>query len=297
MLKVLITGGDGLLAHGLRQSLPPHTTVHVLSRAEFDLTQPDLMARRLRELAPDVVLNTAAYNLVDRCEQERELSWAVNALGPARLGELCAERNCRLVHYGTDYVFDGEQREPYRESDPPRPLNHYGAGKLAGEQAVLRASPRHLVLRTSWLFGAHPTQAKSYVHTVLRVARAGQTLRATTDQCSVPTHAADLAVWTWELVQREAAGLLHAVNDGGVSRYDWTRQIVEAASAAGLLPAGIPVEPVLSSYFASTMRRPAYSVMSNAAAAERLGHPLGPWQPGLAATFQNLLVTGGPLRV
>ena len=102
----------------------------------------------------------------------------------------------RLVHYGTDYVFDGEKKSPYLETDAPNPLNHYAAGKLAGEQAVLRASPNHLVLRTSWVFGGHPTQTKTFVHTVLRAAREGRELKATTDQASVPTFAPDLAQWT-----------------------------------------------------------------------------------------------------
>ena len=145
-----------------------------LSHSDFDLTAPAHMQEQLAKIGPQVVINTAAYNQVDRCEIERDLSWAVNATGPQRLAELCAQAGIRLVHYGTDYVFDGEKKSPYLETDAPNPLNHYAAGKLAGEQAVLRASPKHLVLRTSWVFGGHPTQTKTFVHTVLRAAREGR---------------------------------------------------------------------------------------------------------------------------
>ena len=137
-MKMLITGGNGLLAHALQRCSPANCQLVVLGHAEFDLTQPNLMAQRLSELRPDAVINTAAYNAVDRCETERDLSWAVNAAGPQMLAELCSRQHCRLVQYGTDYVFDGCNSSPYTEQDPTNPLNHYAAGKMAGEQAVLK---------------------------------------------------------------------------------------------------------------------------------------------------------------
>ncbi len=239
------------------------------------------MARQLAEIRPQIVINTAAYNLVDRCEVERDFSWAVNATGPQKLAELCAQVQCSLVHYGTDYVFDGEKKSPYLETDPTNPLNHYAIGKLAGEQAVLHAAPQHLVLRTSWIFGPHPTQTKSYVHSVLRAALAGKDLKATTDQFSVPTYAPDLARWTWAFIHRGASGLFHAVNDEGVSRFEWTRVILDEAKAAGLLAKESTLDPVTSAYFNSTMRRPAYTVMDNRKAAQLLGSSLGSWRDGL----------------
>ena len=281
MQRILVTGGNGLLAHALKEIAPPDFQLLFAGHAEFDLTQADLMARRLAEWKPQTVINTAAYNLVDRCEIERDLSWAVNAAGPERLAGLCVRDGIRLVHYGTDYVFDGAKKSPYSEMDTPNPLNHYAAGKLAGEQAVLRVSPENLVLRTSWLFGWHPTQAKTFVHTILKAARAGRALKATTDQISVPTFATDLAQWTLELVRGNASGLFHAVNDEGVSRHDWTKIILDEAVRANLISTAPPVEPVLSTFFNSTMRRPGYTVMSNQKLAKRLGHPPGPWRSGL----------------
>jgi dTDP-4-dehydrorhamnose reductase len=282
-MKILVTGGNGLLAYSLRQLAPGDAELVFLDLPEFDLTQPDMMAKWLDELRPGVVINTAAYNLVDRCEQERKLSWAVNAEGPKALARLCAARGCRLVHYGSDYVFDGAKRAPYFETDETNPINYYGAGKLAGETAVLTSSPRNLVLRTSWLFGPHPTQAKSYVHTVLHSARSGAALKATTDQVAVPTYAPDLARWTWELVKHDASGLFHAVNDDGVSRYEWTEAILAAAQRTGLLNIEIAVEPALTAFFNPTMRRPAYSVLDNQKAAACLGKPLRSWRIGLEA--------------
>src|SRR5687767_12248794 len=241
-MKVLITGADGLLAYALKEAAPRSIELVSFARRDFDLTNQPQMAQQLCAHHPDVVINTAAYNRVDHCEIERDLSWAINATGPATLAQLCAENHCRLIHFGTDYVFDGAKGAPYVEEDVPNPVNHYAAGKLAGEHAVLQASDTHLVLRVSWLFGWHPTQTKSYVHTVVNLARKGQTLKATTDQSSVPTYVPDLAHWTFELIARGAAGLLHAVNDEGLSRFEWTRAILEHARHVGFNLPSVNVE-------------------------------------------------------
>jgi dTDP-4-dehydrorhamnose reductase len=288
MERILVTGGNGLLACQLKKSAPRNLELVFLDHQDFDLTSPGLMARRLAELHPQVVINTAAYNLVERCETERELSWAVNATGPQNLAGLCAEANLRLVHYSTDYVFDGAKKSPYTETDATNPLNHYAAGKFAGEQAVLRASPAHLVLRTSWVFDWHPTQTKTFIHTIVNTARAGRPMKSATDQAAVPTFASDLAQWTLELVRGGAAGLFHAVNDGGLSRFEWTKSILAEAFRAHLIPAEPPVEPVLSSFFNATMRRPDYTVMSNEKLSRQLGRALGSWRPGLSKMIAQM---------
>lgn len=288
MKRILVTGGNGLLAYQLRKIAPPDFDLVFLGHAEFDLTNPDLMAGRLAELRPQVVINTAAYNLVDRCEIERDLSWSVNATAPQKLAELCAENNIRLVHYSTDYVFDGAKKSPYTEADPVNPLNHYAAGKLAGEQAVLRTSPIHLVLRTSWVFDWHPTQTKTFIHTILKAARDGKPMKSATDQASVPTFASDLAQWTLDLLRQDATGLFQAVNDEGLSRFDWAKSILAEAFRLKLIPTEPPIEPVLSSYFNSTMRRPDYTVMSNAKLSRQLGRSLGSWRSGLTKMLAQM---------
>jgi len=280
-VKTLVTGGDGLLAHQLKKIAPRNFELLFAGHAEFDLANPGLMAQRLAEWHPQIIVNTAAYNLVDHCEIERDLSWLVNATAPETLAKLCAEKNIRLVHYSTDYVFDGKKKLPYAETDTANPLNHYAAGKFAGEQAVLRASPKNLVLRTSWVFDWHPTQTKTFVHTVLKSALEGRAFKSTTDQVSVPTFATDLAQWTLDLLRAGAGGLFHAVNDEGVSRFDWAKIILDEAVRAGLISSAPPVEPVLSSFFSSTMRRPDYTVMSNEKLSRQLGRPPGSWRAGL----------------
>ena len=288
MQKILVTGGSGLLAQQLKTIAPRDFKLVFLGHAEFDLTNTGQMAQQLAGLQPQGVINTAAYNLVDRCETERERSWSVNATGPAALAELCAKKNIPLVHYGTDYVFDGAKKSPYGETDAANPLNHYAAGKFAGEQAVLRTAPQHLVLRTSWVFDWHPTQTKTFVHTILKAVREGRPVKATTDQVSVPTFASDLAQWTLALLRAGAGGLFHAVNDEGVSRYDWAKIILAEAVKAKLIATAPPVEPVLSSFFNSTMRRPDYTVMSNGKLSRQLGQPPGSWRDGLRKMLAQL---------
>jgi dTDP-4-dehydrorhamnose reductase len=283
-VKVLITGANGLLAYALGKAAPGTADLVRLGHAQFDLTKPDQMREQLRIHRPEVVINTAAYNMVDRCEVERELSWAVNAVGPQQLAELCAELGCSVVHYGTDYVFDGSKGEPYAEEDTPNPVNHYAAGKLTGELAVLRGR-RNLVLRVSWLFGWHPTQRKSYVHTVLNQMRQNQNLKATTDQSSVPTYVPDLARWTFDLIDRGATGLWHAVNDEGLSRFEWTKAIVDEIARLGLPRVG--VEPVTTAWFNPAMRRPTYTLLSNAKLSRFLARPLGSWKPGLTELLRR----------
>jgi dTDP-4-dehydrorhamnose reductase len=281
MSSILVTGGDGLVAHALKELNAADHDLILLGHRDFDLTNSAQMRQQLDAINPQVVINTAAYNLVEQCEKEREISWNVNATGPGTLAQLCAEKNLRLVHYSTDYVFDGAKNAPYLEADPPHPLNHYGAGKLASESNVLAASSRHLVLRTSWVFGAHPTQTKSYVHSILRAAQSGRDLKATSDQISVPTFAGDLARWTLEMIQKNGSGLFHAVNDEGVSRFDWTEVILAEASRTGLIAQLPKVESVTSDFFKSTMPRPKDSRLDNGKLAKFLGHSLGSWRGGL----------------
>jgi dTDP-4-dehydrorhamnose reductase len=288
--RILVTGGDGLLAQALKALKPAGFTLIFCPRAEFDLLDPEKMARQLDTLKPALVFNTAAYNLVDKCEVERDLSWAINATGPQNLAGLCAARAIQLVHYGTDYVFDGAQQIPYTEADRPHAINHYAAGKLAGEEAVLAASSRHLVLRTSWLFGTNPIRPqRSYIHAIIRQALDDRPIRATTDQQAVPTYVGDLAAWTLELAAQSASGLYHAVNDGGLSRYDWTKEILAVAQAEGVIPAVPSVEPVTTAFFNSTIRRSTYSWLSNARLTTRLAHSLGSWKTGMRAMLRQPL--------
>lgn len=287
---VLVTGSDGLLAQAIKALEPAGFALCFLPRSEFDLQNPEQMGRQLDALKPAFVVNTAAYNLVDKCEVERDLSWAINATGPEQLARLCTSRGIRLAHYGTDYVFDGAQQVPYTELDQPNAINHYAAGKLAGEKAVLAAGEGHLVLRTSWLFGTNPIRPqRSFVHAIVRQALDGKPIRATTDQQAVPTYVGDLAAWTFELLRRQASGLYHAVNDEGLSRFHWTKEILAAAKQLGVIDEVPSVEPVTTAFFNSTIRRSTYSLLDNGKLTALLGHPLGSWREGMASMLQQPL--------
>lgn len=280
-LKVLVTGGGGLLAYSLRELRPEGMTLVFWDREHFDLTRPDQMGELLRSLRPDWVVNTAAYNRVDRCEFERDQSWAVNAQGPENLARICNQIGSRMVHFSSDYVFDGQKTAPYDETDRPNPVNYYGVGKLYGETAVLKLSSGNMVLRTSWLFGPHPTQTKSYVHTVLRQALECKSIKAVTDQVAAPTYAPDLAKCTVELIRHDASGLFHVVNGEGLSRYGWTREILTIARATAFLKSEVSVEAVETGAFGAAIRRPRYSVLSNRKVTTFLNQPLGSWRNGL----------------
>jgi len=280
-MKILITGRRGLLARALIAQRPAGVEVSLLGRELLDLTELGTISSSLEKERPEAVINTAAYNLVDRCEIERDLSWAVNSTGPGELAAQCASRGIALIHYGSDYVFNGEKGIPYLENDLPSPLNHYGTGKLAGEQAVLAASPKHLVLRTSWLFGSNPEIPKTFVHTIAKLAKTQLQIKAAQDQFSVPTSADDLARWTYLLVQKKATGLLHAVNDEPVSRHDWTVAILEELRRAGLRILTNAVIPVPGATFNSAINRPDYSVLNNTAMARLLGEKPGSWRVAL----------------
>lgn len=288
--RILVTGSDGLLAQAIKDLNPVGFELIFLTRGEFDLLNSQQMATQLDNHKPAAVINTAAYNLVDKCEVERDLSWAINATGPEKLAELCAQRSIRLIHYGTDYVFDGGQQIPYTEVDLPNAVNHYAAGKLAGEKAVLAADAGHLVLRTSWLFGINPIRLqRSYIHAIIRQALEGKPIRATTDQQAVPTYVGDLARWTFAMIQKQATGLYHAVNDEGLSRFHWTKEILAAAKQQGVITEVPSVEPVTTAFFNSTIRRSTYSWLSNAKLTALLGHPLGSWKTGMEAMMRQPL--------
>ncbi len=183
---ILLLGKTGQLGRELCLALAPLGPISALGRADMDLGTPERIRDGIRELRPALIVNAAAYTAVDRAEDEAELAWAVNAVAPGVLAEEAKALNVPLVHYSTDYVFDGRgaageggSRRPYREADPPDPINHYGRSKLAGEQAVQAAGPAHLILRTSWLYAAH---GANFLQSILTQAREKPVLSVVSDQ-------------------------------------------------------------------------------------------------------------------
>lgn len=265
-MKVLLVGRQGQVGSELERRLPEAVAT---DRASLDLTDADAIRRRVREVKPQVIINAAAYNAVDKAETERELAMAVNATAPAVLAEEAKRLGARIVHYSTDYVFDGEKTTPYVEADAPNPLSHYARSKLEGERAVLASGARHLVLRVSWVYGPRAT---NFYQVIRRKAEAREPLRMVDDQCSIPTPAAFIAEQTIALLATDASGLMHLVPCGEASRYEFAAEVVRK------LGSGSKVDRAKTAEFPSAARRPAYSVLCNGLAARVLGKALPRWQ-------------------
>jgi dTDP-4-dehydrorhamnose reductase len=272
-LKILLTGRNGQIGWELERALPVLGEVVATDRKTLDLTDPDAIRRVVRAAKPGMIVNAAAYTAVDKAESERELATQVNGVAPGLFGEEAKRLGALLVHYSTDYVFDGEKRTPYTEDDQPGPLSHYAHTKLQGEKAIAGSGCRHLTLRTSWVYGP---RASNFYQIIRRRAAAGEPMRMVNDQTSVPTTSAFVASHTTELLRVKAEGLLHLVPSGQATRYEFAYEVVRVLGSKS------PVQAARSADFPTAARRPAYSVMSNAAAARLLGCDLPHWREMLA---------------
>ena len=265
-MRILLTGCRGQVGSELARLLPEATAT---DRSTLDLADPDAIRRVVRETRPQVIINAAAYTAVDKAESEGELAARVNTLGPAVLGEEAKRLGALLVHYSTDYVFDGEKRSPYMEEDTPRPLSLYASTKLEGERAIAASGCRHLILRTSWVYGP---RASNFYQIIARKAAAGQAMRMVDDQTSVPTPSAFVGETTVTLLAKGTTGLLHLVPSGKATRYEFAREVVKGAASRS------KVERASTSDFPTAARRPVFSAMDNSKAAAVLGAPLPTWQ-------------------
>jgi len=284
-MKIAILGSRGQLGRDLCQRLSREALP--LTRTDLDLADPAQVHALLASHKPDLFINCAAYNFVDRAEAEPELAFAVNALGPRTLARACADAGVRLVHFSTDYVFglDRDRATPHHESDAPGPVSVYGQSKLAGEGFVLAASPANLVIRTCGLYGVWGSGGKggNFVETMLRIAGAGKPLHVVADQHCTPSSTGDVALATKSLIENEVSGLVHVVNDGSCSWHGFAAEIFRQASVAANLTA-IP-----SQEFPQPARRPRYSVLSTAKLASA-GISMRPWQEALAAYLKERLL-------
>jgi dTDP-4-dehydrorhamnose reductase len=273
-MRILITGADGQLGMELVRALAPHGELIPSTLADMDLTQPGC-ADRVAGLRPEWVVHAAAATDVDGCEREPEAAVAVNAEGTRRVAEGCRRAGAGLVYLSTDYIFDGRKGSPYAERDHPAPLNVYGRSKLEGEQAARNLAPRWTIVRTAWLYGVH---GRNFVKTILAKAAAGEPLRVVEDQVGSPTYAVDVADAIALLLSRGRTGLYHVTNGGCCSWYEFAREVLRLA---GFDPAG--VTPITSAELDRAARRPAYSVLENAAWQAAGFPPLRPWREALAA--------------
>lgn len=272
-MKFFITGSSGQLAgsfisHFRRMDIP----FVAPPEGELDITDASGVENALRNESPDVVINCAAYNNVEAAETQPAPAFAVNADGVGNLAEACRSQGRLLVHYGTDYVFDGTAESPYTEDDVTAPLNEYGKSKLAGEESLRSSGCDHLLLRVSWVYG---NGEQNFLHKMQTWAEGRTSLQVVTDQISTPTYCDDIAPYTLKALDRELRGLYHLTNTGFASRYD------VAALFFNMCGNAIELLPADASTFPSPVQRPIFSAMSNAKLTEALGEPIPTWQDAL----------------
>lgn len=285
--RILVTGADGQLGRALQLSFGDVAEVIACNRSTLDLSQPDQIRTKIRNTSPDIILNAGAYTAVDRAESEQELAMAINGRAPGILAEEAMRSGAVLVHYSTDYVFNGSKQGPWVEDDPTDPLSVYGATKLAGEDAIRKVDGRYLIFRTSWVYAP---QGKNFVLTMLRLSRERDTLNVVDDQVGAPTTAAELARATQTTLSgildgkfgrhAEWAGVYHMTCSGSVSWCGFAKAIFQRASA--LLGEKTPlVNPIATSQYPTPAKRPLNSVLSNEKLHARFGVQLAPWESAL----------------
>ena len=296
-MRILLLGANGQVGTELRRSLAPLGEVISATRSgqlddracqRGDLADPSSLAMLIDHVAPDLVVNAAAHTAVDRAEQERDLAWRINAEAPGVLSDACARRGIRLVHYSTDYVFNGQGTRPYREDDPPAPLGVYGASKLAGEDAVRAGGARHLIFRTAWVYAPH---SHNFLRTMLRVGAERDTLRVVADQVGTPTPAALIADVTARALRHSAdtSGTWHLTAAGQTSWHGFADAIFAGALARGLLARAPRVEAITTADYPTPAARPAYSVLDTHKLRETFGISLPAWQDGLGGVLDQLV--------
>ena len=285
-MRVLVTGAAGMLARAVMPALASagHTALG-LDLPELDVTRLEPLRRAAREFRPDWVFHLAALTKVDECETRREEAFRVNGEGARNAALAALAAGAGLLSLSTDYVFDGRATSPYRESDAAHPQSVYGASKWAGEQAVRESNPRHVIVRTSWLFGPGGI---NFVDTILSRARAGVPLRVVDDQRGSPTLAGDLAQGLLRLVACERPGTYHCTNSGDCT---WYGLAAHALACAGLRT---PLERTDTASFPRPAKRPAYSVLGNALFEQVTGWRMPAWQD--AVERHVAAATGGTGR-
>jgi dTDP-4-dehydrorhamnose reductase len=278
--RYVVIGATGQLGSDLVRTFDRPGELTPLSTRDLDILDPVATRSTLAALRPTCVLNTAAYNLVDRAEEDGRSAFALNAEAVGSLADVCQSIGARLVHFSTDYVFDGAKRTPYLETDPPRPLSVYGESKLAGERLALERCERAIVFRVCGLFGLAGFLGKgkgNFVETMLRFGREGRPLRVVSDQVLCPSYTLDLARKVWAVLPKATHPVYHLTNAGQTSWYDFARRSLELAGVAADLT------PVTAAEYGARARRPAYSVLAHANLAALGEDDLRPWDQALVA--------------
>jgi dTDP-4-dehydrorhamnose reductase len=306
-LRLLITGANGQVGWHLQRILAPLGEILAIDVEEVDLTDLDAVTRTVREFAPDIVANAAAYTAVDKAESEADLARAINVAAPARIAQECAASGALMIHYSTDYVYDGSKSDPYEESDATGPLSVYGRTKLEGDQAIIASGCAHIILRTTWVYDI---RGKNFLRTVLRLAREKEELRMVGDQYGAPTWARELAQATGIILARLLerrnmtgswghGGVFHVTAAGQTSWAGFAQAILEDYEAVLAWPAetgefGRPLKAkrvvaITTELYPTPARRPRNSVLSNAKVLAAFGVALPDWRAQLRLALQDAI--------
>jgi dTDP-4-dehydrorhamnose reductase len=278
-MKYLITGKNGQLAKTfIRRFEERAVDFAAPDESLFDITNPQRVAEVVEAGKPDVIINCAAFNFVDRAETEKDTAFSINASGPKNLARAAAKQKAMLVHFGSDYVFDGHREVGlYVEDDAVHPLNEYGRSKLAGEQNVMEAWDRCLVLRLSWVFGPGK---QNFIYKLIEWAKSKDHLQISHDEFSVPTCTDTVVDVTLQAVEREMTGLYHLTNTGFCSRYEWAKLIMN------VIGMNTVIEPVSREIFNLPAKRPKFSAMSNGKLASLLNINIATWDEAVTQYLQ-----------
>jgi dTDP-4-dehydrorhamnose reductase len=299
MHKILLTGVNGQVGHALKTTLSEYEVV-ALSREQLDLCKTHDIKRIVREIKPNLIINPAAYTAVDKAESEPELAFAINATAPQILAEEAARLNAALIHFSTDYVYDGSKKSAYVETDAVNPVSVYGKSKLAGEEVIRAVALPHLILRTSWVYGAY---GKNFLKTILRLAAERESLRIVADQFGAPTSSESIAealvrlVDKWQCSEENQTGIYHFTNMGETSWHGFSCEIVNEYNRLALekswpaLKTDVAnVTAITTAEYPTPAARPVNSCLDNGKLKAAFGLALPSWQQGLQNVMQTLQV-------
>jgi dTDP-4-dehydrorhamnose reductase len=293
-MKLLLTGAEGQIGWELTRSLLPLGEVVALGRKDFDLARPERLPNLVRSIAPDVIVNAAAYTAVDKAEQEEELATLINGTAVGVIAETARSAGALLVHFSTDYVFDGRSDAPYTENDATHPINAYGRSKLLGELEVTHSGCLYIILRSSWIYSS---RGHNFVRTILSAAREHKQLQVVTDQVGVPTWARNIADVTVLIIRQTlqerqngqfSSGIFNLTAGGATSWYGFAETIFKTAQRMGLLSELPPIHPVASQHYQAAAQRPKNSRLAGDRLYQRFGIRLPDWREGLTLCLEEI---------
>jgi dTDP-4-dehydrorhamnose reductase len=288
-VRALILGAGGQVGRALATTAPADCALVALTRHQCDVTDGEAVVQAVRDAAPDLVFNAAAYTAVDRAESEPEAAAALNGAAPGLIATASKAAGARFVHVSTDFVFNGTSGIPYRPGDAADPQSVYGATKLQGEQTAAAADPDALIVRTAWVYAA---TGANFVRTMLRLMGERDLLTIVSDQIGTPTYASSLAGALWSLGQKRASGIHHFTDAGVASWYDFAIAIHEEALGLSLLERPVEVAPIPTAAYPTPARRPAFSLLDKSDTWSALGGPAPHWRVNLRACLEEIRRNG-----